>query len=160
MDETEPRRLAFIFDIDGTLADNRHRQRYLYQANKTKAECWKDFFDKSGEDPLYKDTVLLATRLSLAGFVILFVTGRSKAYHEMTKTWLEDAMREPIFDSQIFERKVKDFRKDWEVKRDIYETCIEPKYRVLGVFEDNLACVKMWRARGLTCYQPREEIIL
>lgn len=69
------------------------------------------------------------------------------------RTWLTNF---GIFPDEIFMRRAKDFSKDWEVKKEIWQTQIRPFYEVLGVFEDRADCVAMWRSFGLTCYQPRE----
>ena len=50
-------------------------------------------------------------------------------------------------------RKNGDFRKDFIIKKEIYEKFIKPKYEVLFVLEDRDQAVKMWREEGLTCLQ-------
>lgn len=152
-DQNEIKPGAYIFDIDGVLADNSPRQHLLQQEGKTKKACWQEFYDASGEDPVYPDTLELLKTLQASGNKILLVTGRSEEYHHLLIPWLE---KHGIKPDGLYARKRYDFRQDWEVKSEIYQTHIRPYYRVLGVFEDRYECVKMWRSFGLTCYQPRE----
>ena len=146
--------LAFIFDVDGVLADNTHRQGLLHQEGKTARQCWKEFFLAGDNDPAYPDTLHLAKALQTYGFKILLLTGRSGEYFTQLENWL---MALEFLPDEIYMRSRTDFRKDWEIKEEAYLKLIAPRYKVLGVFEDNTACVKMWRGRGITCYQPREE---
>lgn len=143
---------AFIFDIDGVLANNAWRQ-HLLQGEPKKA-AWDIFCEASKDDPCFVDTVRLFATLHQAGYKCLLVTGRHEEWHHITLPWLEKI---GIECDGIYARRGKDFRKDWEFKQEVYRTHIEPYYRVLGVFEDRTDCVKMWRSEGLTCYQPREE---
>ena len=53
-------------------------------------------------------------------------------------------------------RQNSDRRPDDVIKAEIYETCIEPYYNVLYVFDDRDRVVKMWREKGLTCLQVAE----
>lgn len=142
---------AYIFDLDGVLADNSHRQGIL--EGKPTSKDWNLFFSLSGGDSVYSDTRKLLLTLQAAGYQILIVTGRSEDYEEMTEEWLKNFGMIP---NRLYQRRHKDFRKDFEIKEEIYRTQIQPFYDVLGVFEDRKDCVEMWRKRGLTCYQPRE----
>nr|DAE38374.1 MAG TPA: polynucleotide kinase [Caudoviricetes sp.] len=144
---------AYIFDVDGVLANNNHRQHIIqHEGSKTQAE-WDKFFSLGSEDLPYSDTVLLLKTLQAAGNKILICTGRNEDWLGQLRTWLTDF---GIFPDEIFMRRAKDFSKDWEVKKEIWQTQIRPFYKVLGVFEDRADCVAMWRSFGLTCYQPRE----
>jgi hypothetical protein len=50
-------------------------------------------------------------------------------------------------------RKYGDYRKDYVVKREIYEQLIAPDYDILCVLDDRNSVVDMWREIGLTCLQ-------
>ena len=145
---------AFIFDLDGVLADNSQRQHFLQRSGDTKpsSEDWRDFFNASRGDGIYSDTLVLLRNLQAAGYQVLLVTGRSEDYEELTEGWLKDYGITP---NRLFQRRHKDFRKDFIIKEEIYRTQIRPFYSIFGVFEDRDDCVKMWRDLGLTCYQPR-----
>lgn len=142
---------AFIFDIDGVLADNSHRQHHLSGEKKD----WNSFFSESPFDVPFSDTVALLRTIAISGYAILLVTGRSEDHERMTVEWL-DSFGIPY--SRLFQRRHLDFRKDYEVKKEIFETQIKDFFSICGVFEDRDDCVSMWRAFGLTCYQPRKAI--
>ena len=146
---------AYIFDLDGVLANNSHRQHFLERSGDTKPskQDWLDFFAASPTDGVYSDTAKLMKTLQASGVKIIIVTGRSEDYETMTRDWLEGY---GLLPDLLCQRRHLDFRKDWEVKSEIFQTQIQPYYQVLGVFEDRSDCVKMWRGFGLTCYQPRE----
>lgn len=144
--------IAFIFDLDGVLSDNSSRQHLLSQEGKTKTECWKEFYEASAEDAPFEETLWLAKHLQAIGAKILLVTGRSEEYEDLLDWWLEE---NHFFPDKIYQRQRYDFRKDWEVKQE-HLMSITKSYKILGVFEDRLDCVKMYRSFGLTCYQPRE----
>ena len=144
---------AYIFDLDGVLADNSGRQHYLQRSPKPTKEDWLKFFQASPWDNPYSDTIQLLNSLQAAGYKILLVTGRNEDYEEMTRDWLENY---GVYPDHLYQRRHLDFRKDWEVKSEIFRTEILPHYQILGVFEDRADCVKMWRGWNLTCYQPRE----
>lgn len=146
---------AFIFDVDGVLADNTHRQGLLKQEGKTSRARWAEFFEAGKDDPAYEDTLRLVHTLQAYGYTLLIVTGRAEPWRDQLEEWLQ---KRGIFPERIWMRGATDFRKDWEIKESVLkEIQDEKRYSIIGVFEDNTSCVKMWRAHGLTCYQPREE---
>lgn len=145
---------AFIFDIDGVLADNAWRQHLLEQKGQLAKKNWEDFCEASKDDPVFQDTLELLKALKTAGFKILLLTGRSELYNHITLPWLEKFGIEP---DGYYARPRVNFKKDWEFKQEVFKTHIRPYYNILGVFEDRNDCVKMWRSFGITCYQPREE---
>lgn len=53
----------------------------------------------------------------------------------------------------LYLRPNGDKRKDYVVKRQIYEESVKDKFNVLFVLEDRDQVVKMWREIGLTCFQ-------
>jgi hypothetical protein len=151
---------AYIFDIDGVLADCSHRLHFIQQEPKD----WKRFYENSDKDEVIqpnKNTLRLL-RNALHGYQtrgILFVTGRSEAYRELTMNWLKKKVWGcfgNFYNDMLFMRKDGDFRPDWEVKKEIYEKELKDKYEILGVFEDRTQVVQMWRSLGLTCYQVCE----
>lgn len=81
---------AYIFDIDGVLADCSHRLHFIQQEPKD----WKRFYENLDKDEVIqpnKNTLRLL-RNALHGYQtrgILFVTGRSEAYRELTMNWLK-----------------------------------------------------------------------
>jgi hypothetical protein len=72
-----------VFDIDGVVADFRHRQGYL---DREPAD-WVSFFAAAGTDPSLPDGVALALR-SVAERNLLWLTGRPERTRDLTVRWL------------------------------------------------------------------------
>lgn len=155
MKENEVKIPAYIFDLDGVLADNSARQKFLQRGedDKPSKEDWVDFYRAIPLDGIYEDTLILLRTLQAAGNQILILTGRSEDYSALTMSWLTAYGISP---NRLYQRRHNDFRKDWEIKKEIFLTEIRPYYKILGVFEDRRDCVELWRNFQLTCYQPRE----
>lgn len=142
---------AYIFDIDGTLADCSHRLHHIQGEDKD----WGAFYKECLEDQPIRDVVRLARALN--GFVscgnhnrILIVTGRPESCKETTLNWLDNY---GITINGFFCRKNGDHRPDYIVKKEMYEKYIKDDFEIVGVFEDRKQCVDMWRSLGLTCFQ-------
>lgn len=140
---------TYIFDIDGTLADNDHRLQYITNYPKD----YETFYEEMINDKPIKNVISLCKVLYSNDYKILLVTGRPENYRKLCKQWL--AKYNIPYDDLLM-RKENDFRKDDIVKKEIYDEYIKPYEVVVGVFEDRNRCVKMWRDLGLTCYQPKE----
>lgn len=152
---------AYIFDIDGTIANCSHRLHYILpRTDKIEsledldkyAPDWESFYKECVNDAIIQPVVELLRTLQDAGEEIIFVTGRSDAYMEETLEWVCDKVL--LKNTAImYMRKEGDHREDCVVKKEIYNEYIKPYFNILGVFEDRTQCVKMWRELGLTCYQ-------
>ena len=154
---------AYIFDIDGTIADGSHRVHYItpdYDMLSHKilsvdnldkfAPDWDSFYKESINDKPIPDMVNLLRRIEGTGAQILFVTGRPEKYKEQTEEWL---IKYVTANFELYMRKPNDYRQDFIIKKEIYKNKIENNYWILGVFEDRTQCVKMWRELGITCFQ-------
>lgn len=138
---------AFIFDIDGTIADCSHRLEHIKKDNPD----WNTFYSLCVNDkPI--DNVCHLLRMIPSDVDIIFITGRSDKFRNHTTEWLKRQIGS-FADNCLFMRKVGDFRPDYQIKKEIYDKYIKDKYDVLGVFEDRDQVVEMWRELGLTCYQ-------
>lgn len=138
---------AFIFDIDGTIADCSHRLHFIQQETPD----WDTFYSLCGNDkPI--NNVCNMMRVLQRYSEIIFVTGRSEKFRNHTVEWLK-RQTGSFTDYHLFMRADGDHRPDYEIKKEIYEQHIKDIFNVLGVFEDRDQVVKMWRELGLTCYQ-------
>ena len=139
---------AFIFDIDGTLANNDHRLHYILNTPKD----YDKFYAESINDDVYKDVARILDMCNRDFSKIIIVTGRPEEYRGMCEEWFKKHF---IYYQTMYMRQTGDYRKDYIVKKEIYETQIKDKYNILGVLEDRNDCVQMWRELGLTCFQPK-----
>ena len=126
---------AVIIDIDGTLAHGTGRDPYDYTR-----------VNEDQPDPYIREL----TNILHEEFFIIIVSGREDYCLEDTKRWLEG---HEILCDAIFMRATKDFRRDTEVKQEIYEHKIRPHYTVFLVLDDRNSVVNMWRDIGLKCLQ-------
>jgi phosphoglycolate phosphatase-like HAD superfamily hydrolase len=74
-----------VFDLDGTLADTRHRLHHLERRPKD----WDAFFDAARDDPPLDTGVLLA-RESARDCEVVYVTGRPERCRADTLAWLRE----------------------------------------------------------------------
>jgi hypothetical protein len=127
---------AIIVDIDGTISHKTDRDIYDYQ--------------RAIDDTPDKIVLEVIRALWQLKYKIVIVTGRSDDCAEVTREWLR-IYCPPYF--KLFMRKAGDNRQDAVVKREIYETHIEPNFDILCVFDDRNQVVDMWREIGLKCFQ-------
>ena len=147
------KRLAAIFDIDGTLADVTHRLHLIdhsnYPADLHTRKDWVEFKRRAADDPPVPNIVELARTLHTAGYAIVCCTGRDDGMHSMTCAWLKQW---GIPYDDLYMRAYDDRRDDTVVKRDLLDK-IRLKYQPWIVIEDRVRVVAMWREAGLTCLQ-------
>jgi len=131
------RRPAFVFDVDGTLALRGDRDPYR----------WQDAED----DRPNVAVIAVAQAIAASGVALVYVSGRPEEARDLTERWIE---REVTVPGPLFMRPSRDFRKDTEVKRELYHRHIEPNFDVVAVFDDRDQVVRMWRDELLlTCFQ-------
>lgn len=123
--------LAFLFDIDGTLANLGDRSPY------DGAKCHLD----TPNTPV----VAVAQALSRE-YRIVVMSGRHDTHRALTETWLKE--HNVVFDA-LFMRAEGDNRKDSIIKRELFEEHIRPHYNVVGVFDDRPQVIRMWKEIGL-----------
>lgn len=127
---------AYVFDVDGTLAQMDGRSPYDWS--------------RVGTDLLKADVAAMAYALSAIGYKIIVMSGRDGACYDLTKAWLE---KYKISHDLLVMRKQGDTRKDNIVKVELFREHVAPFYCVRGTFDDRNQVVAMWRQIGLTCFQ-------
>lgn len=131
------RRPAFIFDVDGTLALRGSRDPYR----------WQD----GDEDRPNSAVVAVAKAIAASGAPVIFVTGRPEEARGLTERWLE---REVSVPGPLFMRPSGDFRRDTDIKREIYRTHVKPSFSMVAIIDDRDQVVRMWRDElRLPCFQ-------
>jgi len=137
---------AFIFDIDGTLTNPSHRLHFVTQKPKN----WRAFEAACEQDAPHLDVIEIAQELHHAGYGLIYCSGRTESVRDVTLRWLSV---HSVPTGPLYMRRNGDFRKDYIVKRELYETHIQGRVKVLGVFDDRNQVVSIWRELGLRCYQ-------
>lgn len=136
-----------IFDIDGTLADIRHRRHHV----TGEFPDWNTFNAEMGDDTPNAAVVDLYQTLWASGrYVIVLTSGRFEQSRKITETWL--TWNEIPF-GKIYMRANKDNRADYLVKKEFLDDIRSNGAEVAFVVDDRKQVVDMWRANGLTCLQ-------
>lgn len=127
---------AIICDLDGTLC--------LF-GNKNPYD--RDFAEDS-----INPAVECILRGTSPDTTILFTSGRSDKYREVTQNWLDKHNLKGI----LLMRKEGDERKDYVVKNEIYDNYIKYNYNVVFILDDRDQVVRLWRSMGLPCLQVND----
>ena len=136
-----------IFDIDGTLADIRHRREYL----DSDRPDWRRFNEAMGADTPNAAIVSLYKTLWDSGhYKIEVVTGRNERFRAVTENWF--SWNEIPF-ATITMRPDNDFRPDNELKQDILNGLLAKGHDIAFAVDDRQQVVDMWRSNGITCMQ-------
>lgn len=152
-----------VFDIDGTLANIKHRLHYIKsepatnsyeEINGTGKPDWDSFNAAMHEDKI--NPHIAAINKSMCGreygrvsYPAIIVTGRPDIYREVTEKWLS---HHGINYCYLFMRAKDDYRSDVNIKREIAERNIADA-KVLFVIDDRSKVVDMWRELGYKCLQ-------
>lgn len=151
---------AIVFDIDGTLADNKHRLHFIQQEPKD----WDGFFGAMPHDkPIEPIRVACGIIMGLQAVVsgmgikptvnVIFCSGRPHSYREETEMWLMAHILPPNVRPVLYMRKTGDHRPDDVVKEELLAKMREDGYEPFLVFDDRNRVVDMWRRNGIQCCQ-------
>lgn len=124
---------AVIFDMDGTLTQG-PKDRSPYE------------WDKVENDLPNKIVIEQIEFHKSKGRKIILCSGRDSVCRGLTIEWCRI---NGIYFDELFMREQNDNRKDSIIKKELYQTRIQPKYNVLCVFDDRLQVLKEWSELGL-----------
>jgi hypothetical protein len=151
-----------IFDLDGTLADIKHRLHYINRPepkmleHDTLVDDWKpdwNAFNAACEQDDYKWRIgALLTTFKQIGRSIAIFTGRDETYRAHTERWLKN---KGIEYDLLKMRPAKDYRSDTIVKLEMFQQHFVPS-DIWMVVDDRDKVVEMWRELGLTCLQVQK----
>jgi len=136
-----------VFDIDGTIADNRHRQHHLMGDKKD----WKSYNATMLDDGKIFDVAMLLMELSEKHLIIL-CTGREEDYRPVTWTWLE-RNRLDSYVHDIYMRPHLDYRSDAIVKVELLNRISEDYGTPFLWFDDRQQVVDAIRSQGIRVLQ-------
>lgn len=137
-----------LWDLDGTLSNC---EEFLHLI-KTKPKNWDQWDNKIVDHTPYQDIVDLVHMHYNADHINIIVTARRESCRPQTIKWLE---KHGILDKfiKIYMRPMKDFRPDFEVKKDILDELIRNGQKPDYVYEDRSSVVEMYRENGIRCFQ-------
>ena len=128
-----------LCDIDGTVADNSHRQHFL-EGKKD----WDGFFSELTNDLPIQLIIDKVIQEQANGREIVFLTGRPERHRYSTTLWLKEHFD---FEFKLLMRNDGDQRNKLKIKKEIFEKNFKPD-EIYCVFENDYELIKMWK--GLT----------
>jgi predicted kinase len=144
-------------DIDGTIADIKHREHFVTGEKKD----WKKFFEFMGDDSITNVGSFIDLVLNTFGYTgvskftpVFLFSGRPDDYRGITEKWLENWYPSlHKFHEALLMRPSGDFRKDSIIKREMLSNIRNQGYEPLLVIDDRQQVVDMWKEEGITCLQ-------
>jgi phosphoglycolate phosphatase-like HAD superfamily hydrolase len=134
----EERPLA-VFDVDGVLADVRHRLHHL----QARPQRWERFFQSAGRDPLLEEGAR-RLRAALADHDVVYLTGRPERTRGLTEHWLA---RHGLPTGPLVMRRDDDHRPARWMKREVLRTLAATR-DVASVLDDDPAVFDVLNADG------------
>ncbi|GAQ51101.1 hypothetical protein a10_00880 [Streptomyces acidiscabies] len=134
---TDSRPLA-VFDLDNTLADTAHRQRFLQGAQRD----WAAFFAAAPEDPPLAEGVALAVS-SAEECEVVYLTGRPERCRRDTLEWLE---RHGLPEGRVHMRRNDDRRPARQTKLELLRKFARGREVRVLVDDDELVCADAEKA--------------
>jgi phosphoglycolate phosphatase-like HAD superfamily hydrolase len=136
----DPRPTVVVFDVDGVLADVRHRLRFV----ERKPKDWDSFFDAMDDDGPLEVGIALAREQAAEGHRIVYLTGRNEDYRSLTLGWMA---RHGLPDGRLVMRRADDRRPARTFKPAALRR-IAADARVVAVVDDDEAVVAVLAREG------------
>lgn len=139
---------AVIWDLDGTLSDDRARAHFV-EVEQGKTRDWKSYFDAIGEDPPIAASMEVLRAMHAAGNRIVFLTGRPDHTRRTTERWLK-ANGLTGYDRLVM-RPPRDFRPAGAFKVDEVAR-LRREYQLVCAFEDRIDVADALRGAGVPVF--------
>jgi phosphoglycolate phosphatase-like HAD superfamily hydrolase len=136
----DARSTIVVFDVDGVLADVRHRLHHVERRPKD----WDAFFASMDDDGPLPDGIAMAQARAREGHRIVYLTGRNENYRALTRAWMA---RHDLPEGQLVMRR-NDDRRPARVFKPAALRHIATQGRVLAVVDDDRAVVDVLRRDG------------
>lgn len=135
-----------VFDIDGVLADVRHRLRFV----ERKPKDWDAFFDAAIDDPPLAKGVALAVA-SAKDCEVVYVTGRPERCRRDTLAWFA---RHGLPPGTLSMRRGRDFRPARVAKLELLRRLAGDRAVAVVVDDDEQVC-DAYEAAGFRVLRAR-----
>ncbi|MBI1823791.1 MAG: hypothetical protein HYR80_06760 [Nitrospirae bacterium] len=136
---------AIIVDIDGTIADHSHRNKWVKNDNPD----WVKFHEDLINDKPIAWCVELVTGMAKHGYAIIFMTARPHEYWQETYDWLQKIFPLEDMGHTLICRRDDDFSSAPEYKSRMYQGFISRDFDVLFAIDDDPSVVETFRYLGL-----------
>jgi len=138
---TSPGQLAYIFDVDGTLANVDPYLHYVRGPNRD----YEAFHEASVDALPNIEVVEMLNHAFFDQMHIIIVTSRKEKWRGLTSYWLA---KNDIGHHALYMRSDDDNRPDYEVKKDILLK-IKKHWNVVHAVDDNPNVIKLWEDHGI-----------
>jgi phosphoglycolate phosphatase-like HAD superfamily hydrolase len=126
-----------VFDIDGVLADNRHRFSFIEGPKKD----WDAYYEGMPKDKILEP---VAELLRGSSRPIVITTGRPDKYFGYTWRWFCHHSLD-VWVSEVYTREDGDFRPNPEVKEEMAKRIFDEYGGINLAFEDDERSVAIWQ---------------
>jgi phosphoglycolate phosphatase-like HAD superfamily hydrolase len=139
---------AVIWDLDGTLSDDRARAHFV-EVEEGRMPDWKSYFDAIEEDPPIAASIAILQAVRESGIRIIYLTGRPEFTREATERWLEA--------NGLDEYDLLLMRPEWErrhagrFKVDVVRD-LRRNYEIVCAFEDRIDVAEALRQSGIPVF--------
>ena len=147
-----------VFDLDGTVCDNRHRQHLVshLSSHKDSGEDFEKAMERFNslchKDEPVEASVAIAKAMHCQGYDLLFLTARPMKWAIETGMWLKKHFRD--VPHALMARPTGDYRSSPVVKSELLSNHVDGDLsRVLCAFEDDPRVVAEFRKMGIVVYQ-------
>jgi phosphoglycolate phosphatase-like HAD superfamily hydrolase len=145
-EDAKPR--AAIWDLDGTLADDRARAHFV-EVEAGRARDWASYFDAIDEDPPIAASMEVLRALRGAGMRLVFLTGRPEYTRPKTERWLRaNGLGE--YD-RLLMRPEGETRPAGHFKAEVVER-LRREYELVCAFEDRIDVAERLREAGVPVF--------
>ena len=139
---TSPGQLAYIFDVDGTLANVDPYLHYVRGSNRD----YEAFHEASIDALPNIEVVEMLNHAFFDQMHVIIVTSRKEKWRGLTSYWLA---KNDIGHHALYMRSDEDDRPDYEVKKDILLK-IKNHWNVIHAVDDNPNVIRLWENYGIT----------
>jgi len=136
---------VFVFDIDGTLSNLKHRLPYLHTTPKD----WGTFKSLIPFDTPHEDIIWLTQCFKNYGRVIL-CSARDAINRKETIDWL---IKYNVYFDDLYMREVNDYRDDGIIKKELLQEITVKYGRPFMWFDDRNRVVQAVREEGIRVLQ-------
>ena len=136
-----------LCDIDGTVANNDHRQHFL-EGKKD----WDGFFSELSNDiPIYPIIEKIKKHQS-EGKDIVFLTGRPERYRVETESWLKKYFN---FKFRLLMRKDNDLRNKVIAKEDLLKENSIQSGSINLIYENDEDLINYWTKKEVSVHKVK-----
>ena len=146
MEERRPR--AVIWDLDGTLSDDRARAHFV-EVEEGRARDWHSYFDAIDTDPPIAASMEVLRALHAAGLRVVFLTGRPEYTRPKTERWLQ---ANGLTDYDTLVMRPEGERRPAGLFKTDAVAALRAEYEIVCAFEDRIDVAGHLREAGVPVF--------